>query len=108
MWAGFNGVTEWIDHRKTRQTSNQRLASVWFGSQQKRSVRGFEQIFGIETSEISMIKEQWLRDLSKQGLNVSFLQVPCDLKDILKAVETALKIPGVKIEKSKYTAPLGE
>ena len=31
LWAGFNGVTEWIDHRKTRQNSNQRLSSTWFG-----------------------------------------------------------------------------
>jgi hypothetical protein len=27
----FNGVTEWLDHRQTRQNSNQRLNSAWFG-----------------------------------------------------------------------------
>ena len=27
----FNGVTEWLDHRKTRQNENQRLSSSWFG-----------------------------------------------------------------------------
>jgi len=32
LWAGFNGVTEWIDHRKTRQNSNRRLSSTWFSS----------------------------------------------------------------------------
>jgi phage/plasmid-like protein (TIGR03299 family) len=31
LWAAFNGVTEWLDHRKTRQNENQRLQSVWFG-----------------------------------------------------------------------------
>ena len=31
LWAGFNGVTEWLDHRQTRQNANQRLNSAWFG-----------------------------------------------------------------------------
>ena len=31
LWAGFNGVTEWLDHRQTRQNSTQRLNSAWFG-----------------------------------------------------------------------------
>ena len=31
LWAAFNGVTEWLDHRKTRQNENQRLSSSWFG-----------------------------------------------------------------------------
>jgi hypothetical protein len=30
LWAGLNGVTEWIDHRQTRQNANQRLNSAWF------------------------------------------------------------------------------
>ena len=30
LWAGLNGVTEWLDHRNTRQHSNQRLNSAWF------------------------------------------------------------------------------
>lgn len=31
LWAAFTGVTEWMDHRKTRQNENQRLSSSWFG-----------------------------------------------------------------------------
>jgi hypothetical protein len=31
LWAGFNGVKEWPDHRKTRQNANQRPNSAWFG-----------------------------------------------------------------------------
>ena len=31
LWAGFNGVKEWPDHRKTWQNANQRLNSAWFG-----------------------------------------------------------------------------
>ena len=41
LWAGFNGVTEWIDHRKTRQNSNQRLNSVWFGEASRIKSRAF-------------------------------------------------------------------
>jgi phage/plasmid-like protein (TIGR03299 family) len=31
LWAAYNGVTEWLDHRKIRQSADQRLASIWFG-----------------------------------------------------------------------------
>ena len=31
LWAAYNGVTEMLDHRKIRQTADQRLASIWFG-----------------------------------------------------------------------------
>ena len=41
LWAGFNGVTEWIDHRKTRQNSNQRLQSAWFGESARIKARAF-------------------------------------------------------------------
>jgi hypothetical protein len=41
LWAGFNGVTEWIDHRKTRQNSNQRLTSAWFGESARIKARAF-------------------------------------------------------------------
>jgi hypothetical protein len=41
LWAGFNGVTEWIDHRKTRQNSNQRLNSAWFGESARIKSRAF-------------------------------------------------------------------
>lgn len=32
LWAAFNGVTEWNDHKKSRLGENQRLASSWFGA----------------------------------------------------------------------------
>jgi len=41
LWAGFNGVTEWIDHRKTRQNANQRLNSAWFGEAARVKARAF-------------------------------------------------------------------
>ena len=41
LWAGFNGVTEWIDHRKTRQNANQRLNSAWFGESARIKSRAF-------------------------------------------------------------------
>ena len=34
-----------------------------------------------------------VREFSSRGLNLSYLPVPCDMESILKAVETALKIP---------------
>ena len=41
LWAAFNGVTEWIDHRKTRQNENQRLVSSWFGETGRVKSRAF-------------------------------------------------------------------
>jgi phage/plasmid-like protein (TIGR03299 family) len=41
LWAAFNGVTEWQDHRQTRQNSNQRLQSVWFGSAYQTKARAY-------------------------------------------------------------------
>jgi DNA-binding NtrC family response regulator len=48
--------------------------------------------------------EQWVRELANRGLNVSFLLSPFAVEKFLKAVETALKIPRAKIEKSAETA----
>jgi phage/plasmid-like protein (TIGR03299 family) len=31
LWAAYNAVAEYIDHRKTKQTDEDRLQSVWFG-----------------------------------------------------------------------------
>jgi phage/plasmid-like protein (TIGR03299 family) len=41
LWAAFNGVTEWLDHRKSRQNENQRLSSSWFGGAYQTKVRAF-------------------------------------------------------------------
>ena len=41
LWAAFNGVTEWIDHRKTRQNENQRLNSAWFGETSRIKGRAY-------------------------------------------------------------------
>jgi len=41
LWAGFNGVTEWVDHRKSRQNENQRLNSAWFGESARVKSRAF-------------------------------------------------------------------
>jgi phage/plasmid-like protein (TIGR03299 family) len=32
LWAGYNGVTEYVDYRKTNQSHSQRLHSIWFGA----------------------------------------------------------------------------
>ena len=41
LWAAFNGVTEWLDHRKTRQNENQRLSSSWFGETARIKSRAY-------------------------------------------------------------------
>ena len=41
LWAAFNGVTEWQDHRKSRQNENQRLSSGWFGETARIKSRAF-------------------------------------------------------------------
>lgn len=41
LWAAFNGVTEWQDHRKSRQNPNQRLTSSWFGNAYQTKARAF-------------------------------------------------------------------
>ncbi len=37
----FNGVTELLDHRKTRQSPHQRLTSLWFGDNYRVKARAF-------------------------------------------------------------------
>ncbi len=39
LWAAYNGVTEMLDHRKIRQTADQRLASIWFGEANRIKAR---------------------------------------------------------------------
>ncbi len=39
LWAAYNGVTEMLDHRKIRQTADQRLASIWFGAADRTKAR---------------------------------------------------------------------
>jgi phage/plasmid-like protein (TIGR03299 family) len=41
LWAAFNGVTEWQDHRKSRQNENQRLVSTWYGSSYQTKARAY-------------------------------------------------------------------
>jgi phage/plasmid-like protein (TIGR03299 family) len=41
LWAAFNGVTEWQDHRKSRRNQNQRLSSSWFGGAFQIKSRAF-------------------------------------------------------------------
>ena len=41
LWAAFNGVTEWQDHRKSSQNFNQRLNSSWFGGAYQIKSRAF-------------------------------------------------------------------
>jgi hypothetical protein len=42
LWAAFNGVTEWLDHRKGRQNEGQRLNSLWFGEGARIKNRAYE------------------------------------------------------------------
>lgn len=41
LWAAYNGVTEYVDHRKLDQTSDRRLASLWFGEGRRVKARAF-------------------------------------------------------------------
>jgi len=41
LWAAFNGVTEWQDHRKSRQNESQRLVSSWFGGSYQTKARAY-------------------------------------------------------------------
>ena len=41
LWSAFNGVTEWQDHRKSRQNENQRLVSSWYGNSYQTKARAF-------------------------------------------------------------------
>ena len=41
LWAAFNGFAELQDHRQTRQNSNQRLNSAWFGESSRTKARAF-------------------------------------------------------------------
>lgn len=41
LWAAFNGCTEWLDHRKSRQNPNQRLVSTWYGGAYQTKARAF-------------------------------------------------------------------
>ena len=42
LWAAMNGVTEWVDHRKSRQNENQRLVSAWHGPAYQTKARAFK------------------------------------------------------------------
>ena len=41
FWAAFNGVSEWLDHRKTRQNPGQRLNSLSFGDNYRVKAKAF-------------------------------------------------------------------
>lgn len=41
LWAAYNGVTEYIDHRQTKQTPDRRLDSLWFGEGYQIKARAF-------------------------------------------------------------------
>ena len=49
--------------------------------------------------------EHWVREFSNQGLNVSFLPVPCDAVSLRNLVEAAFKIRCEGIEKPVEIAP---
>jgi phage/plasmid-like protein (TIGR03299 family) len=42
LWAGYNGVAEYIDFRATKQTRSERLNSIWFGSGYLTKARAFK------------------------------------------------------------------
>ncbi|MDB6124677.1 MAG: phage/plasmid-related protein [Pedosphaera sp.] len=41
LWAGFCGVTEWLDHHQTRQKQDQRLSSAWVGAAYRMKARAY-------------------------------------------------------------------
>jgi phage/plasmid-like protein (TIGR03299 family) len=42
LWAAYNGVTEYIDHRQSKQTRDRRLNSIWFGDGYLVKARAFK------------------------------------------------------------------
>lgn len=42
LWAAYNGVTQLVDHRATRQTPDSRLTSIWFGDGYLVKARAFQ------------------------------------------------------------------
>ena len=42
LWAAYNGVTEFVDHKPTRQTPREHLESIWFGDGYLLKARAFE------------------------------------------------------------------
>lgn len=42
LWAAYNGVAEYIDHRSTSQSAEQRLNSLWFGEGYFVKARAFK------------------------------------------------------------------
>jgi hypothetical protein len=49
LWAAYNGVAEYIDHRATNQTDDRRLNSVWFGGGYHVKARAYEVAEGMAT-----------------------------------------------------------
>jgi phage/plasmid-like protein (TIGR03299 family) len=41
LWAAYNGVTELVDHRETKQTDDRRLDAMWFGEGYSTKARAF-------------------------------------------------------------------
>jgi phage/plasmid-like protein (TIGR03299 family) len=41
LWAAYNGVTEYTDHRRTNQTDDRRLEAIWFGEGYLAKARAF-------------------------------------------------------------------
>jgi hypothetical protein len=42
LWAAYNGVTEYVDHRVLQQDDDKRLKSVWFGDGYLTKARAFK------------------------------------------------------------------
>jgi phage/plasmid-like protein (TIGR03299 family) len=42
LWAAYNGVTEYIDHRRMQTTEDGRLNSIWFGTGYLAKARAFK------------------------------------------------------------------
>ena len=42
LWAAFNGITEFVDHKPTRRTPREHLESIWFGDGYQLKARAFE------------------------------------------------------------------
>jgi phage/plasmid-like protein (TIGR03299 family) len=42
LWAAYNGITEFVDHKATRRTPKEHLESIWFGDGYQLKARAFE------------------------------------------------------------------
>jgi phage/plasmid-like protein (TIGR03299 family) len=42
LWAAYNGITQYVDHKNTKQSNEKRLETIWFGDGYAVKARAYE------------------------------------------------------------------